>query len=295
MIADVFRGLRRNVTMTIAMVLTTAISLTLLGAGLIVARMTDQMKQIYGDKIEVTIYLNEDVSREDPNCQEQICQALGDALSKDDEIERKSYQSQAEAYRQYQQMFAGQKEMLEIAQESSLNASYHVKLYNPENYKLIEARYGDFPGVKAVVDQSKTLDRLFNVLNGIQNATIVVALVQAIAAFLLIVNTVQMAAFTRRTETEIMRLVGASRWRTQIPFILEAVAAAFIGALLSIVGLVAMKYLFVDKTLGSIVSAGILPPIDAQALVWVSPILGGLAVGLAALASYATLRLYVRL
>ena len=57
MFTEVARGLRRNITMTIAMVLTTAISLCLLGGGLIIARMTDQMRAIYGDKVEVTVYL----------------------------------------------------------------------------------------------------------------------------------------------------------------------------------------------------------------------------------------------
>lgn len=296
MFTDVLRGLRRNVTMTIAMILTTAISLTLLGAGLIVARMTDQMRQIYGDKIEITIYLTTKQSQQDPNCQDQVCRNLGDALTKDkDLIERATYQSQDEAWRQYQQMFAGQPEMLEIAKPTDLNASWHVKLIDPQQYREVQAKYGNFPGVESITDQRQTLDRLFSVLNGIRNATIIVALVQAVAALLLISNTVQMAAYTRRTETEIMRLVGASRWRTQIPFILEAVVAGVIGAALAIVGLVAMKYLFVDKTLGTIVNAGILPPIDGTALVWVSPYLAGISVGLAALASYVTLRLYVRL
>lgn len=295
MFADVLRGLRRNVTMTIAMILTTAISLCLLGAGLIVARMTDQMRQIYGDKVEVTIYITTKVSTEDPDCHQSICQNLGNALAKDGDVDSRSYQSQSAAWQQYQQMFAGQPEMLAIAKPTDLNASWHVKLKDPQKYQVIQSRYQNFPGVDHVADQSQTLDRLFDVLNGIRNATIIVALVQALAAFLLIANTVQVAAYTRRTETSIMRLVGASRWRTQIPFILEAVVAAVLGAIVAIFGLVAMKYLFVDKTLGSIMKAGILPPIDGTALVWVSPWLAGIAVGLAGLASYVTLRLYVRL
>ncbi len=294
-IGEGLRGLRRNVTMTIAMVLTTAISLTLLGAGLIVARMTDQMRQIYGEKVEVTIYLTVDQSKQDPNCHNQICQNLADALSKDDDIASYRYVSQAAAWRQYQQMFASQPEMLAIGSENALNASWQVKLKDPQRYKVIQARYAHAPGVESVTDQSQVLDRLFTVLNGIRNATIIVALIQALASLLLISNMVQIAAFTRRTETSIMRLVGASRWRTQMPFIIEAVVAAAIGAAVAIGGLIGMKFLFVDKTLGSVMRAGILPPIDVQALVWVAPWLAGAAVGLAALSSYITLRLYVRL
>jgi cell division transport system permease protein len=296
MFTEVLRGLRRNITMTVAMIITTAISLCLLGAGLIVARMTDQMRQIYGEKVEVTIYLTADQSKQDPDCHDQICQNLGDALRGDkDLVETVQYQSQAAAWQQYQQMFASQPEMLAIGSQSALNASYHVKLKDPQRYKVVQAKYAHYPGVESVTDQSAILDRLFNVLNGIRNATIIVALVQAFASLLLISNMVQIAAFTRRTETSIMRLVGASRWRTQMPFIIEAMFAAVIGAAVAIGGLIGMKFVFVDKTLGSVMRAGILPPIDASALVWVTPWLAGIAVALAALSAYVTLRLYVRL
>ncbi len=295
MLIDVLRGLRRNITMSIAMVLTTAISLCLLGAGLIVARMTDQMRQVYGDKVEVTIYLTVEVSKQDPGCHDKICQTLGEKLHEDPDVESRYFQSQAAAWQQYQQMFAGQPEMLDIADPAALNASYKVKLKDPQRYKVIQARYAHAPGVDSVTDQRAILDRLFNLLNGIRNATIIIALVQAFAALLLISNMVQIAAYTRRTETSIMRLVGASRWRTQLPFIIEAVVSAVIGAGVAVGGLVAMKFLFVDKTLGGLMSVGILPPVDAAALVWVTPWLVGTAVALAAVSSYVTLRLYVRL
>ncbi len=295
MFTEVLRGLRRNITMTVAMILTTAISLSLLGAGLIIARMTDQMRVIYGDKVEVTIYLTTDQSKADPDCHDVVCQGLGDRIRTDPDVESYDYQSQADAWTQYQQLFQGNPEMLEIASPNALNASFHVKLKDPQRYKVIINRYTGQPGVKSVADQSQVLDRLFSVLNGVRNATIIVALIQALASLLLISNMVQIAAFTRRTETSIMRLVGASRWRTQMPFLIEAVVAALIGAIVAIGGLVGMKFAFIDKTLGSIIRAGILPPVDVSALVWVAPWLGGIAVALAAVSAYVTLRLYVRL
>jgi cell division transport system permease protein len=295
MFTEVARGLRRNITMTIAMVLTTAISLCLLGGGLIIARMTDQMRAIYGDKVEVTVYLTAAQSTSDPDCHDAVCQGLGTKLSHDADVDLYTYQSQAAAWQEYQQLFANQPEMIDIASEAALNASYHVKLKDPQQYREVIARYSKEPGVKSVTDQSAILDRLFGVLNGVRNATIIVALVQAFASLLLISNMVQIAAFTRRTETSIMRLVGASRWRTQMPFIVEAIVAAAIGAVVAIFGLVGMKYVFIDKTLGSVMRAGILPPVDASALVWVTPWLAGIAIALAALSAYVTLRLYVRL
>jgi cell division transport system permease protein len=165
---------------------------------------------------------------------------------------------------------------------------------NPQNYAVIIAQTRGGLGVDSVSDQSAFLERLFSLLNGLRNATLAVSIVQAIAAFLLISNMVQIAAYTRRTETEIMRLVGASRWRTQIPFVVEAVVAGVIGAVLAVLGLIAAKVWFVDKALSAPIQAGIIPAIDQAAFVYVAPILGVVGAGLAAISAYVTLRLYVR-
>ena len=115
------------------------------------------------------------------------------------------------------------------------------------------------------------------------------ALVQALAALLLISNTIQLAAFNRRDETDIMRLVGASRWYTQLPFILEAALAGLVGALLAIGGLVAAKFLFVDKTLAGPIRSGIMPPIDLGAIAGDQPgTSAGVGVILAGVAAYVT-------
>ena len=249
-VTEVLNGFRRNITMTIAMILTTAISLGLLGGGLIIARMTDQMRDIYGDKVEVTIYLTPDV-RADPDCRESPCQDINRRCRPTRDVETIDFESQAAAFERYKQQFAGQPELLEIGNPDALSASFHVKLNDPQRYRVIAEQFAGKPGVQSVADQSAFLDRLFSLLNGIRNATIIVALVQALAALLLISNMVQVAAYTRRTETGIMRLVGASRWRTQLPFMLEAVIAGLVGAALAIGGLVAAKFLFVDQALGA--------------------------------------------
>jgi cell division transport system permease protein len=292
--SEVLTGLRRNITMTIAMILTTAISLGLLGGGLIVARITDQTRALYGDKVQISIYLTPELSKSDPDCREATCQAISQALDANPEVQSKEFESQAQALERYKQQFAGQPEMIDIVSQDALSASFRVKLVDPQRYRVIADEFSDMAGVQSVNDQSELLDRVFNLLNGIRNATIVIALVQAFAALLLISNMVQIAAFTRRTETNIMRLVGASRWRTQLPFMIEAIVAGVIGAALAIGGLVLGKVLFVDKALNSVFNAGIIAPVDANSIIWVSPILVGVGAGLAVISAYVTLRLYVR-
>jgi cell division transport system permease protein len=294
MFSEVIAGLRRNVTMTVAMILTTAISLGMLGGGLIIARMTDQMKQIFGDKVEVTIYLTTAQSKADPTCSADLCTNLLKELQANNEVATATYESQQQAFERYKQIFAAQPELLAIGSIDALPASFHVTMKNPENYAVIIQGYSGRPGVDSVSDQSAFLERLFSLLNGLRNATLAVSIVQAIAAFLLISNMVQIAAFTRRTETEIMRLVGASRWRTQIPFVIEAVVAGVVGAVLAVLGLIAAKVWFIDKALAAPISAGIIPGIDQAAFFYVAPILGVVGAGLAAVSAYVTLRLYVR-
>jgi cell division transport system permease protein len=113
----------------------------------------------------------------------------------------------------------------------------------------------------------------------------------AIAALLLIANTIQVSAFTRRTEVGIMRLVGATRWYTQLPFLLEAVVAGAVGAILGIIMLIITKAGFLD----SVFTGDVFPKITMLELLFpVAPILLGVSVVISAITGYVTLRLYVR-
>jgi cell division transport system permease protein len=288
-LSEVATGLRRNLTMTVAMILTTAISLGLMGTGLLIAGMISDMKEIYYDKVQVSIFLADDVTDEQRS-------AIEAQLSGSPEVANYLYESKEEAYARFQQQFSQQPELVENTPPDALPESFRVELVNPERYEVIAAEFPNGQnGVDQVRDEGDFLDRLFSLLNGARNATIAVAVVQALAALLLISNTIQLAAFNRRNETNIMRLVGASRWYTQLPFILEAALAGLIGALLAVGGLVLTKVLFVDKTLAGPIKAGIIPPVDWGAIATIAPVIGAAGVGLAAVAAYVTLRLYVRL
>src|SRR5207249_3243724 len=139
---------------------------------------------------------------------------------------------------------------VQSATPQSLPASLQIKLHDPSRSDVIEQQYGKQPGVDRVEDQKQFLDRFFGLLGAVRDGTFVIALVQALAALLLISNTVQISAFTRRTEVGIMRLVGATRWYTQLPFLLEAVTTGIVGWVLGVAGLIALKFALIDKILG---------------------------------------------
>jgi cell division transport system permease protein len=288
-LSEVATGLRRNLTMTVAMILTTAISLGLMGTGLLIASMIGEMKEIYYDKVQVSIFLADGVTDEQRT-------AIESSLESSPEVASFLYESKDQAYERFQQQFSQQPELVENTPPDALPESFRVELVNPERYEVIAAEFPNGQdGVDKVADEGDFLDRLFGLLNGARNATIAVAVVQALAALLLISNTIQLAAFNRRNETNIMRLVGASRWYTQLPFILEAALAGLVGGLLAVGGLVLTKVLFVDRTLAGPIKAGIITGIDWDQIALTGGIITAAGVALAGIAAYVTLRLYVRL
>ncbi|MBO0839255.1 MAG: ABC transporter permease [Sciscionella sp.] len=293
--SEVITGLRRNVTMTIAMILTTAISLGLLGGGLLVVRLIDKMSEQYYSQAEVSVYLTDDSAQ---SCAKDPCASLRSSLENDSAVKNGGqvwYESQHDAYLRFQKIFAAQPELLKLTKESAIPAVLHVKLNDPTRSSALVSEYQKHAGVKDIDDQGEFLKRLFDALSGIRNAVFAIALVQALAALLLISNTIQISAFTRRTEVGIMRLVGASRWYTQLPFLLEAVVAGVIGAIVAIGGLIAAKSAFIDKVLASPIKSGIVPQLGLGDVAFVSPWLLLAAIVISAVTGYVTLRMYVRL
>ncbi|MHA6802581.1 permease-like cell division protein FtsX [Salinifilum ghardaiensis] len=294
-LSEVVNGLRRNVTMTIAMILTTAISVGLLGGGLLVVRMIDKMQATYQDRVEVVVFMTDDVSANDPSCGQQPCSGLRSELQQLPGVESVDYENRDEAFQNFNRVFESQPELRDVVRKEALPASLRVKLSDESRSQALVQQFTGRPGVDTVTDQAEYLNRLFDMLNGVRNATFSVALVQALAALLLISNTIQLSAFTRRTETGIMRLVGASRWYTQLPFLLEAVVSGLIGALLAVGGLVVAKFSFLDGVIAPIASSGVVPPIGMGDIAVVAPVLLLVAAGISAVTGYVTLRLYVRL
>lgn len=294
-VREVFTGLRRNVTMTIAMVLTTAISLGLVGTGLLAVRTIDRTEQLYSDRVEVQVALTSDVSAADTDCSQAVCTALRSKLESLTQVESVRYENQQQAYERYLQLFEGQA-LADLVRPQSLPSTLRVRLTDQETgaQAVRQATTGQV-GVRNVIDQREVVARLFDFLGGVRNITFALAVVQAIAALLLISNTVQVSAFTRRSEVGVMRLVGATRWYTQLPFLIEAVVTGVAGALIAVGGLVVGKFLFIDQLLSGIVSNGVVPPVEVADIVWVSPILVMIGAAIASVTGYVTLRLYVRL
>jgi len=288
---EVLTGLRRNVTMTAAMILTTAISIGLFGGGLLVMRLADNSREIYLDRVETQVFLTEDISANDPSCASAPCRGLRDKIDARQDVKSVRFVNRQDAYNDAIKKFP---EFKDVAGKESFPASFIVKLNNPEQHAEFDAAMQGQPGVRSILNEKDLIDRLFAVLDGLRNAAFAIALVQAVGAILLIANMVQVAAYTRRTEIGIMRLVGASRWYTQLPFLVEAMSAAAIGVIIAIVGLILVRAWFLDNALSQFYQAHLIAKVDYADILYISPWLFLLGVSVAALTAYLTLRSYIR-
>ncbi|MFN8089602.1 MAG: permease-like cell division protein FtsX [Mycobacterium sp.] len=288
---EVFVGLRRNVTMTVAMILTTAISIGLFGGGLLVVRLADHSRAIYLDRVESQVFLTNDVSANDLSCDSDVCKALRTKIEARKDVKSVRFLNREDAYNDAVRRIP---QFKDVASKDAFPASFIVKLADPEQHADFDQSMIGQPGVLNVQNQKDLVDRLFAVFDGLSKAAFAVALVQAIGAVLLIANMVQVAAYTRRTEIGIMRMVGATRWYTQLPFMLEAVLAATLGVLIAIVGLILVRALFLESALDQFYQANLIARVDYADILYISPVLFALGVAMAGVTAYVTLRIYVR-
>lgn len=278
--------------MTVAMILTTAISIGLFGGGLLVIRLADQSRDIYLDRVESQVFLTDDISANDPNCDGDTCKALYRLIDDRDDVRSLSFLNREQAYEDAIKKFPQYKD---VAGKDAFPASFIVKLNDPEQHEAFDKAMQGQPGVLNVLNQKDLIDRLFAVLDGLSSVAFAVALVQAIGAVLLIANMVQVAAYTRRTEIGIMRLVGATRWYTQLPFLVEAMIAALIGVVIAIVGLIVVRAVFLEKALDQFYQSNLIARVDyADVLYFSAPWMLFLGLAMSGVTAYVTLRLYIR-
>jgi cell division transport system permease protein len=232
--------------MTLAVIVTMWVSLTLFGAGLMTAQQVDRFKDDWYDRVEISVFLCVPDSR-GGNCQagESVTEAqrteIESALKGNPEVAEVFYETKEQAYAQFREYYANNDPILKATTVDKMQDSFRVKLKNPEEYQGVVSAVSGMPGVQLVQDLRKILDPMFTWLNLARWATVGLSALLLLAAALQIGNTIRMAAYSRRREIGIMRLVGASNWYIMLPFLLESLIAAIGGALLACLTLAAVE------------------------------------------------------
>ena len=262
-LTETWTSLRRNVSMTISVVVTMWVSLSLFGISLLMMQQVNLMKGYWYDKIEITVYLCSTLSG--GSTQSGTCepgQATTDAqrqliqqqLTANHDVANVIYESKDQAFAEYQQTYKNSP-ILGTLTVDQMQDSFRVKLVDPQNYQGVVSQAQTMQGVQSVQDLRQVLDPLFSVLNGLRWGTMILAGLLLLAAALQIGNTIRLTAFTRRREIGIMRLVGASNSYITLPFLLESLVAGILGIAAAAGTLsVALKFLIIDRAQVSIKS-----------------------------------------
>jgi cell division transport system permease protein len=283
--SEIWIGLRRNLTMTIAVIVTAAVSLTLFGLSLMVRNQVNLMKGFWTGKVEVSIYLKNEVTQAQRD-------QLREELESMPEVDRVEFESREQAYERFKEQFKDTEDVIASTSPEVLPESFRVKLKDPKKFEVVASAFADRPGVDNVVDQRELLKEFFDILNAMRRAMLVFAGISLVAAIVLIGITVRVAAFSRRRETGIMRLVGASNLYIQLPFLLEGIIAGVLGGLVA-TGLCALAQRFlINATLREKIKWS--PFVGWEQFWGLTVVLVLTGVALAGVASFATLRKYLR-
>lgn len=292
--SEVGQGLRRNLSMTLAMIITTAVALGMLGAGLLVAMTASASQGKYDYLNEFRVYVDRSISLEDPDCAAE-CGRILQRLETTPGVASVEYKNPEQTYAEFVDLFSSTDPVLvESTSPDALGSRFTLTLTDPTRAEAVARDLAEVDGIEIVQGQGELVERVFSVLDGVRNAAFAIAVVQLLATVLLIANMTQIAAFTRRTALGIMRLVGASRWYTELPFVLEAVIAAVTGALLAVGGLLVAKNVFLDRVLAEAYRANLVERITTPDILLLAPGLVVAGAVVSALTAWITLRLTVR-
>ena len=261
--SELLTNLSRNKSMTISLVVTMTVSLLLAALGLLIQAQADRTEKYFGDRLQLQVNLCTDNSPA-ATCIGGVAtdaqkRAVQEALRTNPEVKRFDVRSPAENYEQAKQLLGqtgtGRKQ-LETLGPNMFPESYFVTLSDPQKSEGVVSELSGMDGVGSVTSLRRLLGPLFEILEKMRWAALGTSMLLIIAAVLQVSNTIRMTAFARRREIGIMRLVGASSWHIQLPFVLESMLAALISAALAALGLAAFMYVvvygYLRETLGQI-------------------------------------------
>jgi cell division transport system permease protein len=252
---EVWIGLRRNLTMTVALIVVVAISLSLLGTGLLFVKQVDNTRTYWQSRVQLSVYLCTS-STLGGNCAKNGAVTPGEITNIRNELLQTHdiapgglvYVSQAQAVAQFRKEFASNEPIVKYTSADQIPSSFEIRLKNTEaDAANVTTVMDGALGVSEVVNDASILDQFYRLLDEARNAVVVIAIFLLVAAILLVANTIRLSAFNRRRETSIMRLVGASNFYVQLPFLVEGMIAGLIGWLIATGLLIGVKSLLLSS------------------------------------------------
>ena len=295
-------GLRRNMSMTVSVILVTFVSLVFVGAAALLQMQINNLRADWYGKVEVSVFLcppgSPEINCADGEATADQVQAIETVLASpelDPIVERVYFETKEDVFESFERRFGDDPTYADITVDD-MQQIFRVKLTDPEQYEVVAEVLSGRPGVEEVKDQRDYFQSIFALLGGLTMLSVGLAVVMLVAAVLLVATTIRLSAMSRRRETGIMRLVGASNLFIQLPFMLEGAIAATVGALLASVSLwFGVQTITTDWLAGT--ETGLLGSVNFVTtgdVLTVAPILVGLAIILATVSSVITLSRYTK-
>jgi len=237
-------NLTRNVTLTLASILTVVVSLTLFGSAFMLNQGVNNANDRFKGGIEFIVYLQPTATQQQKDSIESDLRANPDV--KQDGV---TYVDQDETYAEFQELFQDSPQLIETVTPEILPPSFRIAptVQDPEVVQALGQIYEDKPGVYDVVFAFEVVKRIQETFNKIGVRFLLASGLLLLAALLLILNTIRVAMFARRREIEVMKLVGATNWFIRVPFIVEGVVQALIGAIIAVLSMTFVIRPFIDE------------------------------------------------
>ena len=226
LLKETARNVRRNLTLTLASVLTVAVSLSLLGVALLLQKGVSNATDRWEDGVEFIIWIQPEISEDQKGLIETD-------LQNSSGIESYRYVSQEEALREFNEdFFPENPEITQLVTVDVIPSSYRVipAQLNAEAIEIIASSFESKPGVRKVVRATDEISKIETATDVIRWVVLGAGIILLATGLLLILNTIRMAMFARRREIEVMKLVGATNWFILIPFMLEGTFQGIVGA-----------------------------------------------------------------
>ena len=216
-------SLRRNLMMTIAGIITVAISLCLFGGILLVSTVVDHGTERWKHGVELEIFMKVDATQTEID-------RMAATLKADPQVKSFTFLDHNAAMKEFSKDFADQPALVESTTPDALPESFRVVPQKAELTEPIRVAYTDQIGVDTVITAQQQVKRLLTFTRWIRVFFFTISVTLLVSALFLIVNTIRLATYARRREIEVMKLVGASNWFVRVPFMAEGFVQGVIGA-----------------------------------------------------------------
>lgn len=271
-VRDAFRSVVRNFSLSLAAITCITITLILVALSMVITANVNNFTKTLEDELSIVVYLNEDVSTETEN-------EIYSNISGLDGVEKATLKTKEEWKKEIQSYSSELDATLSYLEDNPLLDSVIVKVKNINSISYVASIIRNYDGVKSAQYGEETVDKMIAIFDIVKKATVVVVLALILVTAFLISNTIKLTIFSRKSEIEIMRLVGTSNFVIKQPFIIEGFFLGLIGSVIPIIVTIYGYILFYDHFDGYLFSH-LIELIKPMNLVWyisgVLAILGGI-------------------